>query len=58
MTIIPISGDEKIQTLGTPTHGCLGGKYKPFGKKNSFLALKKKINPSAQDMKIQWEIHF
>ena len=38
-------------------HGCLVDKYKPFGKKFSFLALKKPLNPSAQDLKMQWEIN-
>ena len=32
------------QNLGD-LHGCLVGKYKPFGKKISFLALKKKPEP-------------
>ena len=45
------------QNFGYP-HGCLVGKYKPFGKKISFLAWKKTLNTSAQDLKIQWEINF
>ena len=44
------------RNFGDP-HSCLVGKYKPFGKKNSFLVWKKPFNPSAQDLKIQWEIH-
>ena len=53
---ITISGDEKIQ-FGDP-HGCLLGKYKPFGKKFSSLAGKKTQKHSAQDLKIHWEILF
>ena len=44
--------------FGDP-NGCLGGKYKQFGKKlPSYVEEEKKPNPSAQDLKIQWEIHF
>ena len=38
-------------------HGCLVGKYQPFSK-ISFLALKKSLNPSVQDLTIQWQIPF
>ena len=44
--------------FGDP-RGCLVGKHKPFGKTNQLPSLKKKkLNPSAQDLKIQWEIRF
>ena len=45
------------QKFGAP-HSCLVGKYKAFGEKISALAWKKTLNPSAQDLKIQWEIQF
>ena len=38
-------------------HGCLVGKYQPFSK-ISFLAIKKSLNPSVQDLTIQWQIPF
>ena len=41
-----------LQNFGD-RHGCLVGKYKQFGKKNSFLAGRKTLNPSAQDLKMQ-----
>ena len=45
------------KNLGDP-HGYLVGKYKPFNKQISFPASKKTLNPSAQDLKMQLEIHF
>ena len=44
------------QSFGDP-YGCLVGKKKQFGKKNTFLAWKKKpLNLSAQDLKLQSKI--
>ena len=40
------------------SHGCLVGKYKSFCKKKLASQLEKKaLNPSAQDLKMQWKIN-
>ena len=43
--------------FGDP-HSFLGGKNKPFGKKIASYLEKSPLNPYAQDLKMQWEIHF
>ena len=55
---LKIAHSDKWVNFGAP-HGCLVGKYKAFGEKISALAWEKKpLNPSAQDLKIQWETQF
>ena len=43
--------------FGNP-HGCLVGKNKPFAKQFATQLEKNPLNPSAQDLKIHWVIHF